>query len=106
MSEVSISLFWLLNNHPEVLDEWNAYMKPKREEAARKMKMKIDAIQKWLDESDIKEIQRKVIQLCLNKYNATDGDEGKKNVWNVLMSQLRQQPDFPYYRGNSWSEEE
>lgn len=28
--EVSISLFWLLNNHPEVLDEWNAYMKPKK----------------------------------------------------------------------------
>ena len=101
--EVSISLFWLLNNHPEILDEWNAYMKPKKEQAAKTMKKRVKAVQKWLDEkgSELEDNWRLIIQASLNAFNDSITEQDRKSIWNNMIDSLQYHPDFPKIRASA-----
>ena len=105
--EVSISLFWLLNNYPEVLDAWNEYMKPKREAAKKEMQKRIDAVQKWLDaDTEINDDSREVIQFSIDMFNQAEDNEQRRNSWNIMLAFVRHLPSFPYRRGFRGVEEE
>ncbi len=98
---------WLKEFHPDIYDKWYIHTQPKRDLEAKRLKEKIDAIQKWLDEdTEINDDSRKVIQFSLDMFNQAEDNEQRRNSWNIMLAYVRNLPHFPYRRGFQGDEEE
>ena len=102
---IGISKNWLLNNHPQVLEEWLAHTKPKRDLEAKRIKQKFDEVQKWLDEMKDhprwknQDDFRKAIQFSLDMYyQDPDNEESRETYWSAIRSLASSHPSFPRSR--------
>jgi len=108
---IGISKDWLLNNHPQVLEEWLAHTKPQRDLEAKRIKEKFDAVQKWLDELKdhprwkTQDSWQKAVQMTLDMYNTTDDEEERANMWSSVLALAGRHPSFPKRRGTRSEEE-
>lgn len=109
---IGISKDWLLKNHPQVLEEWLAHIKPERDLEAKRIKEKFDEVQMWLNEIEdhprwkSQDDFRKAIQMSLDLYyEDPDNEERRTTYWNAIRSLGSSHPSFPTRKGIRSEEE-